>query len=110
MKSLRRLPDHLTSPLWGGRSAKRFGWGTALALAASLFLSACGFHPLYASHDGASGASRIFSSVYIEPIAEDAGYELRNSLIDLLDSTGQPADPRYRLKITLKDQLQGSAL
>jgi LPS-assembly lipoprotein len=72
--------------------------------------SACGFHPLYASHDGNPGAGQIFSSIYVEPIAEDAGYELRNSLISLLDTAGRPADQRYRLKITLHDQLQGVAL
>lgn len=83
---------------------------SGFCLLASALTSACGFHPLYGSHGGDPGASRIFSSVYVEPIAEDAGYELRNSLIDLLDTTGQTRDPRYRLKIELKDQLQGAAL
>jgi LPS-assembly lipoprotein len=83
---------------------------SCLCILVSALTSACGFHPLYASHGGNAGASQVFGSIYVEPIAEEAGYDLRNSLIDLLDTTGRPADPRYRLKITLHDQLQGAAL
>lgn len=85
-------------------------WRAVPSVIAALLVSACGFHPLYASHDGDPGASRVFGSIYVEPIAEDAGYELRNSLIDLLNTAGRQADPRYRLKIILHDQLQGAAL
>lgn len=73
----------------------------------ALSLSACGFHPLYG--DG-GGSQKVFSSIYVEPIGDDQGYELRNSLIDLLDATGEHHDSAYTLKITLSDQLQGAAL
>jgi len=74
----------------------------------ALALAGCGFHPLYGSEGG--GANRVFSSIYVAPIAEDTGYELRNSLIDLLDTTGVSHDATYTLKITLSDDLQGAAL
>jgi len=56
------------------------------------------------------GASQIFSSIYVEPIDQDAGYELRNSLIDLLDASGRKSNPLYSLKVGVKEQLQGAAL
>ena len=56
----------------------------------ALVLAGCGFRPLYASDSG--GANRVFSSIYVAPIEEDTGYELRNSLIDLLDTTGATHD------------------
>jgi LPS-assembly lipoprotein len=83
---------------------------TGLTLALTALLAACGFQPLYGGHGANPGASQIFSSIYVDTIESDAGYELRNALIDLLDATDRPANPRYSLKITLKDQLQGAAL
>jgi LPS-assembly lipoprotein len=81
-----------------------------LAFSTALLLSACGFHPLYATDGKDTGASRIFASVYVEPISGDAGYEMRNSLIGLLSVSDRATNWRYRLKITLKDELEGSAL
>ena len=75
------------------------------ALAACLLLGACGFHPMY----GSSLAPQL-SSIYVEPIAERDGYELRTRLIDLLQSDGQAAGKRYHLKILLDESSQGIAL
>mgnify|MGYP003951961785 FL=1 len=50
------------------------------------------------------------SSVFVEPIAERDGYELRTSLIDALRSDGDPAGKLYRLKIVLNETSQGIAL
>jgi LPS-assembly lipoprotein len=74
-------------------------------LAACSLLGACGFHPMY----GTSLAPQL-SSVYVEPIAERDGYELRNSLIDALHSDGDPAGKTYRLKVVLNETSQGIAL
>jgi LPS-assembly lipoprotein len=76
-----------------------------VALAACLLLGACGFHPMY----GKSLAPQL-SSIYVEPIAERDGYELRNTLIDTLRSDGDPAGKNYRLKIVLNETSQGIAL
>ena len=68
-------------------------------------LAGCGFHPMY----GGNLAPEL-SSIYVEPIAERDGYELRNTLIDRLDSDGRPQGKKYRLKITLNESSQGIAL
>jgi LPS-assembly lipoprotein len=111
MKLGTRAP-FLTSPSWGGRNAQRSGWGpAAAALTTALFLAACGFHPLYGSTASTPGGAEIFANIYIEPIDADAGFELRNTLIDLLDASGRrTGQQRYAMKITLQDQLQGAAL
>jgi LPS-assembly lipoprotein len=78
-----------------------------LAIAASCaLLAGCGFHPLY----GGGEVAPQLSAVYVEPVAERDGYELRNELIDLLGSDGTLAGKIYRLKITLKETNQGVAL
>jgi LPS-assembly lipoprotein len=50
------------------------------------------------------------ASVYVEPIAERDGYELRNHLIDLLQSDGEAQGKRYNLKIAINESSQGIAL
>jgi LPS-assembly lipoprotein len=50
------------------------------------------------------------SSIYVEPVAERDGYELRNTLIDLLGSNGELRGKRYRLTLTLNESNQGVAL
>ena len=77
----------------------------AVALAGCVLLGACGFHPMY----GNSLAPQL-SSIYVEPIAERDGYELRTSLIDFLHTDGVAAGKAYRLKVTLNETQQGIAL
>jgi LPS-assembly lipoprotein len=77
----------------------------AATLAACLLLAGCGFHPMYNS-----ALDPQLSSIYVEPIAERDGYELRSSLIDLLHSDGDKAGKRYRLTIILNEASQGIAL
>ena len=50
------------------------------------------------------------SSIYVEPVAERDGYELRNELIDILGSNGGPGGKAYRLKLILTEANQGVAL
>ena len=78
----------------------------AAILAACLLLAGCGFQPLY----GNNRLSPQMASIFVEPIADNAGYELRNTLIDLLGSDGQTAGKAYRLTVTLADSSQGVAL
>ena len=74
-------------------------------LATCFLLAGCGFHPLYAKRTAPE-----LASVFVEPIAERDGYEMRNTLIDLFDSDGQETGKRYHLKITLSESSQGIAL
>jgi len=80
----------------------------ALALALCFALAACGFRPMYGRSLGPA-----LSSIYVEPIAEREGYELRNSLIDALQSDGDKAGMTVKttlLPITLGGERLGVRL
>ena len=81
-----------------------------ISLCASLLLSGCGFHPLYGSQGVGPGAGQLFASIYVEPVPNRVGYELRDRLIDLLDSKGDPTGARYKLKIDLTVDTSAVAL
>ncbi len=81
---------------------------SASALTVSVLLSACGFHPLYGGANG--GMNATLSTIYVEPVEDKIGYELRNTMIDLLDGPGAPAGAAYRLKLALSQTTQGIAL
>ena len=69
-------------------------------LAASL--SGCGFHPLYGVPNMPGGSMQnTLREIYVEPVPERLGYQLRNSLIDRLDGQSEAGGARYRLKVTL---------
>lgn len=70
-----------------------------------VLLAGCGFKPMYGG-----ALDPQLSAIYVEPVAERDGYELRNTLIDLLHSDGQKAGKRYRLRIVLNESSQGIAL
>ncbi len=75
---------------------------TLAVLALSVLLAGCGFHPLYATPDLPKGGMRgKLSSIYVEPVPERVGFQLRNQLIDLLDGQGQAAGARYILRVNL---------
>jgi LPS-assembly lipoprotein len=86
----------------GGGAVPRLVIVAALCLG----LMGCGFHPLY----GNARLSPQMASIYVGPIAENTGYELRNRLIDLFRSNGDAAGKNYTLKITLTSSNQGVAL
>jgi LPS-assembly lipoprotein len=75
-------------------------------IAACLLTAGCGFRPLY----GHSNLAPEMASIFVEPIADRDGYEMRNTLIDLLHSDGETAGKAYRLKIVLNENSQGIAL
>ena len=80
----------------------------AATLSIALLLGGCGFHPLYAGLNG--GMDATLSSIYVEPMPERLGYELRNTMIDLLDGPGTASGASYRLKLALSENTQGIAL
>jgi LPS-assembly lipoprotein len=80
----------------------------ALTLVVGMLLGGCGFHPLYGGMNGAM--SETLSSIYVEPVPERIGYELRNTMIDLLDGPGTASGASYRLKLALSETTQGIAL
>lgn len=71
-------------------------------LVAAMVLSGCGFHPLYAVPGAARGSMKQdLGSIYVEPVPNRLGYELRNSVIDLIDGRAEPAGADYSLRISL---------
>ena len=76
----------------------------ALAVLALTFaLGGCGFHPLYGHDMAGSPIASTLASIYVEPIPERVGYELRNNLLDFFNATGQSAGAQYRLKLSLAE-------
>lgn len=98
--SERKTKTHITSPT-RGRSL-------AAVIAASLVTAACGFHPLYGGAN--AGMSATLSTIYVEPVPDRLGYELRNKMIDILDGPGSAKGAQYRLKLSLTETAQGIAL
>ena len=68
---------------------------------AALALSGCGFQPLYGN--GGSMVGPTLQNVYVEPISDRVGYELRNNLLDLFNATGQADNAQFRLKLSLSE-------
>lgn len=80
----------------------------AIASALLLSLSSCGFKPLYSINDGqeTNQTSVIFEEtalIKIDPITDRNGQILKNELLELLTPNGEPANPKYKLKVTLDD-------
>ncbi|MCT2557728.1 LPS assembly lipoprotein LptE [Tsuneonella sp. YG55] len=70
-----------------------------------LALGGCGLQPMYAG--GSSGAiARGLAAVEVPAIEGQAGWLVRNALVDRLGAGGEAA-PLYRLDIRLDDKLEG---
>jgi len=71
-------------------------------LGAVLGLFGCGFHALYADPHG--HMKQTMGSIYVEPVPDRMGYELRNQLLDLLDARADAAGAAYRLHLTMSEK------
>lgn len=75
-----------------------------IALALGLLaLPACGLHPLYSGGSGGAVATTM-GAVTVAPIAGQAGWLMRNKLVDRLGEGGRSA-PAYRLDVVLDDNI-----
>lgn len=74
-----------------------------LALGLIVALAACGFEPIYGTHDnqGAPVAAAL-NDVAIANIPDRNGQILRNHLIDRMYSAGRPVNPKTQLEIKLQ--------
>jgi len=77
--------------------------GRPFLIAAFLLLPACGLRPLYGGGADSPVASAL-RSVEVGPIAGQAGWLVRNKLIDRLGESGQ-GSAAYRLDVTLDDNI-----
>ena len=72
-----------------------------LALILTLFISACGFHPVYGVNKyTAVGVEEYLANIQIGNIPDREGQYLRNALIDRFYRDGHPAAPRYMLNVS----------
>lgn len=83
---------------------------TISAVLLAVAVSGCGFHPLYGDTGTTAGTADKLAAIYVEPIPERLGYELRNTLIDLFDSSGRSGEGAYRLRVTLSTKSEGIAI
>ena len=82
----------------------------AVAAGCALLLSGCGFHPLYGNTALDPHVGPTLANVYVEPISDRVGYELRNNLLDLFNATGAADGAAYRLKLTLSEMEEAVVL
>ena len=78
------------------------------AFAAALLLTACGLQPLYGGGAGSPVATAL-SSVEVAPIGGQAGWLMRNKLVDRLGASGD-SSAQYRLDVTLDDNITAFGL
>jgi LPS-assembly lipoprotein len=82
----------------------------ALAVAAALAVSGCGWTPLYADTDSGP-ADEELRAIKVDPIsAGRIGQRLEIALRNSLNPTGEPSTQRYRLKTTLATYLTNLGL
>ena len=74
----------------------------ALIAIAGMLLQGCGFTPLYADNEHL-GVSSTLSTIFVDPISDRVGYELRNDLLDRLDSSGSAQNAQYHLRLYLNE-------
>lgn len=73
-----------------------------MAMILPLFISSCGFQPVYGTKKGAGNHSEIFAGVLVDPIPGRDGQQLHAELEDALNPDGRiPNKPSYRLRVGL---------
>ena len=75
----------------------------ALLLALAVPLAGCGLHPLY----GGGSAAVALGTVEVAPIPGKSGWLVANALRDRLGAAEGGGSHRYRLDVTLNDQIAG---
>jgi LPS-assembly lipoprotein len=80
------------------------------ALTLACVAGGCGFHPLYGDNGATAGTRDKLAAIYVDPIPNRLGYELRNQLIDLFDSSGRASHDAFRLHVTIGQKSEGVAL
>ena len=85
-----------------------------LVLMFVVLIAGCGFEPLYTqrkssnrwyfSGDFDASISAEMAQIKVEPIAERFGQMIRNNLLDSLSPLGAPSEPRYRLRVEVKER------
>lgn len=75
----------------------------ALATLLLLALGGCNLQPVY-SNGSAGAAQTLLSNVEVAPIPDQAGFLVRNRLVDRMQSSGNPT---MKLEVALNDDIIG---
>ena len=75
-----------------------------LASCLLLVLTGCGFRPLYEAGGSSDAMQEHLAGIEVAPIADRLGQQMRNRLLDRLNTSGTPD---YRLEITLAQENEG---
>ena len=78
-------------------------------LALCLVLAGCGYHPLYGDRADAV-TSEDLALIYVAPVSDRSGQQLRNFLLEELNASGQPSRPIYTLTSSLNVAATGVSL
>lgn len=81
----------------------------AAIVAFCLALAGCGYHPLYGDRADAVTSADL-SQIYIAGVPDRSGQQLRNFLLEKINSGGQPGRPIYTLNIGLGVSSTGVSL
>jgi LPS-assembly lipoprotein len=79
-----------------------------LAAMAGLALGGCGFQPLYGSNTTTASGVRLseaMAAVDVQPIPGRVGQKVRNELIFSNTGGGHAPQPRYKLRIAIREQV-----
>ena len=71
-----------------------------IAVLCLLFLSACGFTPVYSPSMQSGVVENSLSAITIDTIPDRSGQMVRNYLIDRIYNSNVPASPEYRLSVS----------
>ena len=96
------------SPAAPGQTSRGFIGLCTLAFA----VVACGFQPLHGRQGDAAGGTPAaqLADVYISPIPNRIGQEVRNGLLDRLNTLDQPVGSQLRLDVKLTSRKEGLAI
>jgi LPS-assembly lipoprotein len=70
-------------------------------VALAVFLSACGFSPVYGPHSDSAPVTESLGQILITNIPDRQGQMLKNHLIDRLYVHGRPSSPDAKLDVSL---------
>ena len=76
-------------------------------LAVVISLAGCGFQPLYGTAGGTRNLPADLARIQIAPIPDRLGQQVRNTLLDQLNPSGEPAAADYILTVKLDLNRQG---
>ena len=73
-----------------------------------LLATACGFHPLYETHNGGRTVDTQLANVNVLSIADAEGQEMHNQILDMMPPA--VVAPRYQLRINLGESILGVSI